>query len=207
MKAKTFKRVAAAVIAAVLVAAWCARVYTFNRDSDKVIIKVYNTGDTVPIGKNFCQTANEENEGYEFVVKGGKVTTTAQLLSDNGKGEHYLKELNPKNWEPKYVYVLEVLIRNNGNTKQIGVPFIGIPIVTDNLQIQVHEELFYVMYPKLDGAMGLAVRPDTEVTMYIPYASPEIDEYCDADFFTEEDLYFVISWYPEEIKIRVDTQV
>lgn len=207
MKVKTVKRILIAVIAILLLIAWIARFYILNRESEKTHIKIYNTGDVAPIGKNFCETGNEDNEGYEFIVKGGTVKTLEEFLNENGKDADYLQEISPGTFEPSYVYLLEVVVRNVGNTNQKGFSLVGMPLVTDNLQIQVHDELFDLLYPKLEGAYGFAVRPDTEMTMYLPFAAtPGVDKYCDYDFYAKEQFYFVISWYPEEIKIRVDTK-
>ncbi len=204
---KLIKRSIIATVVTFLFAAWGVGFYNVNSKSEKPIVKIYNMGETAAIGKNFCQTANEDNEGYEFTVKGGTVKTLTEFLNENGKEADYLKQLDPKAFEPSCVYVLEVGVRNVGNTNQKGFSLVGMPLVTSNLQLQVNDYLFDLLYPKLAGNYGFAVRPDTEMTMYLPFtATKNTDKYCDPHFLTSEQFYFVISWYPEEIKIKVDTR-
>ena len=205
---KKIKSIMLAAVAILLLTAWAVGFYNVNSKSEKAVVKVYDMGETAAIGKNFCQTANEDNEGYEFTVKGGTVKTTEQFLKDNGKEPDYLHKLNPKGFVPSYVYLLEVKVRNVGNTNQKGFSLVGMPLVTSNLQLQVHDAMFDILYPKLAGFYGFAVRPDTEMIMYLPYAATKsIDKYCDYDYLTSEQFSFVISWFPEEIRIKVETSV
>lgn len=208
MKAKTIKRVIIVLLVAAIFTAWGIRFYNVNSQSEKQIIKIYNTGDTVPIGDNFFQTANEDNKGYEFTVIGGTVKTIEQFLKENGKEPDYITQLAPTAFVPSYVYLLEVKVRNNGNTNKKGFNLVGMTLITSNLQLQVNDYMFDILYPKLAGMYGFAVRPDTEMTMYLPYAATKsIDKYIDYDYLTSEQFSFVISWYPEEIRIKVDTKI
>ena len=208
MKRKTVKRIIIILLIIAILSAWGVGFYTVNSQSDKQVVKIYNTGDIVAIGDNFCQTANEDSNGYEFTVIGGTVKTTEQFLKDNGKEPDYLHKLNPKGFVPGYVYLLEVKVRNVGNTNQKGFSLVGMPLVTSNLQLQVHDAMFDILYPKLAGFYGFAVRPDTEMIMYLPYAATKsIDKYCNYDYLTSEQFSFVISWFPEEIRIKVETSV
>ena len=204
---KKIKSIMLAAVAILLLTAWAVGFYNVNSKSEKAVVKVYDMGETAAIGKNFCQTANEDNEGYEFTVKGGTVKTLTEFLKDNGKEADYLKQLDPKAFEPSYVYILEVNVRNVGNTNQKGFSLVGMPLVTSNLMLQVNDYLFDLLYPKLAGQYGFAVRPHTEMTMYLPFAATKgTDKYCDRVFLTSEQFCFVISWYPEEIRMKVETR-
>lgn len=209
MKTKAFKSAAGVCAVICVLAVICGiglRIYKVNTECEKPVVRVFEQGETAAVGNNYAYSVLEQTEGYEFVVQGGTVVTLTEFLDYYGESPHYLKEQRASTYEPRYVYILKVLIRNVNNQNEKGFNLMDTPLIADNVQLQVNPDLYELMYPKFGYAYAFMLRPGTEMVLYFPYtAAAGTDEYCDYDFYNNRKLYFVISWYPEEIRMRVRT--
>lgn len=205
MNPKKVKCICFMLVLLLVLSAWVYRFYTINATSEQVQIEYHKSGEVVLVEDNFFYTKDEKNYGYEFIVKGGKVKTLEEFLSENGAERDYLKKGNTSAYEPNYVYDVEVTVRNVGNTSQCGFNLIGLVLCAYDNQIQVNAKLFDLLYPQLNNMYGFAVKPDTEMTLHFPYTAVEVyNDMCDYDYYTEEALFLTISWYPVENRIWVD---
>lgn len=210
MKLKTIKRIIGVCVAVLVLAGLCGvglRIYKVNEECEKPVVRVFEQGETAARGYNYAETNHEGGNGYEFIVQGGTITTPDEILEYYGKDPGYYKEKGGSAFKPTYVYMLKVLIRNVNEQNQKGVQLLSTPLIADNVQLMVNHVLLEIMYPTFGEYYGFAVRPGSETVLYLPFAASNstYDEYCDYDFYTKRKLYYVISWYPEEIRMRVRT--
>jgi hypothetical protein len=204
------KNILIILCAVCLAAVWGVRFYYVNSTCEKPQIEIYDSGEMVPVGKNFFLTADDDKDGYEFRVDSASVKTLENFLAENGQPADYFREGNhPAVFVPKYIYDVEVTVRNayNENTdpEAASVSLVTTVLKSANQLLQVHYELFDMLYPQLGGNYGFKLRPDSEMTFHFPFAAiPMYAEACDLDYFESEQFYLLISMYPVEKLIRVE---
>jgi hypothetical protein len=201
------KKALALLCALCLAAAWGARVYYVNSTSEKPNIEIYSSNEMVDIGSNFLMVAEENMNGYLVRVNGASVKTLAEFLTEIGQPPDYFQTATAV-YIPTYVYDLEVTVRNEnseGSDLAVGINLIGTVLKSANHQIQVHHELFDLLYPQLKGEYGFRVRPGTEMALHFPFtAIRDNAKKRDRAYFETEQFYLILSRYPVQKMIKVD---
>ena len=186
----------------------CSRIYILNSTCEKPEIEIYESNVSVPVGENFYANASEDLDGFEFNVHNARIYTYEQYLDEFDLNNDSASK--SEGYTPQYVYDVEVTIRNvyNNNTdpQAAAINLVTTVLKSSNHQIQVNGELFSMLYPQLKGAYGFKLRPESEMTFHFPYtAIKEYDDTCDRNYYETEEFYLLISMYPVEKMIRVNT--
>lgn len=186
----------------------CSKIYVLNSTCQKPEIEIYESNISVPIGENFYANASEDLDGFEFIVHNAKIYTYEQYLDQFDLYNDNTSETEA--YTPQYVYDVEVTIRNvyNNNTdpQAAAINLVTTVLKSSNHQIQVNGKLFSILYPQLRGAYGFKLRTESEMTFHFPYtAIQEYDDKCDRNYYESEEFYLLISMYPTEKMIRVNT--
>lgn len=200
-------RIAAAVFVAAVLGGWLWRVVWLNANTPKAERCVYEMGESVPYGEDFIYSSREQYGEYSVTVKSATVMTLSDYLA---KYQLTLPEDDATTFWSDNVIDLVAEFRRTGGAADEETPTSGIDLfstllVTENLRLPVKWELFYQMYPHLDGSSGFALRPDTSMELHLPYA-PETaanQQVADARYLRTHTFYLDITLYPHKKQIAV----
>ncbi len=198
MKKRT-KLMFCAVLVLCFAVIWSLRFYAVNSNIHSSEVKIYTLGEAAPYEKDFFHRIDENRDGYVITVESAKLMTYKAFAHAHGVTESYISEEDSR---PKYVYDIEVLIKNNNTQDDLtkGIDLINTRLVSSNASMQVDDRLFGLLYPHLSEQMSFSLKPESDMLMHLPYAEYEEDDY---DILNRRDYYLLMSMYPTKKMIAL----
>ena len=180
---------------------WGFRFRTVNTEVKSTPVKIYKTGESALYEKDFFHYADEDLDGYAITVKSAKLMTYKEFVNRHGQTEDFI----PKDEiHPTYIYDVEVYIQNNKTEDDMkGIDLVNSRLVSTNASMQVNDRLFGLLYPHLKGQMGFSLKPNSDMTIHLPYA-----EYKEKkrETILSRNYYFLMSMYPTKKMIEIKQQ-
>lgn len=179
---------------------WAFRFSVVNKDVDVSTVKYYRQGEAVKYENDFFNRDDESRDGYEITVVSSSLTTYDEYIKTCNNG---VDCIDADVIHPTFIYDIEVLVRNNNTEDDLykGIDLINTRLVTVNDSMQVNDALFSVLYPNLSGVLGFSLKPKSEMTFHLPYATYE--ENLTEQKILSKDWQLLISLYPTEKLIEV----
>lgn len=200
-------RLAVAAVVAVAFGGWLWRVIWLNANTPKAERCVYAMGERVPYGDDFIYSSREQYGEYAVTVKSATAMTLEAYAE---KYQLTLVRDDSETFWPDNVIDLVAEFQRTGGEEDEETPMGGIDLfstllVADNLRLPVKWELFYAMYPHLNGTSGFALRPNTSMELHLPYAPERADDQIVANgkFLRTHTFYLDITLYPHKKQIAV----
>lgn len=189
------------IILFVLVLAAIFRITAVNLYALNEKHELYTMDEWVSLDGDFVSSASESTNGYYICVTNARVFSYEEYMKECGVPEDQL----PTDIRSP-VIELEVKIRNQGNTD--GFLSLGwFSLLNENKTIYNYYKDAYAALKNLllDGASGITIKPDTEMTIYLPFTMQYgaenlsiLDEKSQTNVY-----YFTVSRYPTRKEIKV----
>ncbi len=196
---KRLKVIVPIILVVCFAAVWGFRFHAVNQSIEQVPVKIYKMGEPAPYEKDFFHYADENLDGYVLTVKSAKLITYKAFVELHGQTEDFI----PKDEiHPTYIYDIEVYIQNRKTEDDMqGIDLVNSRLVCENASMQVNDRLFGLLYPHLEGQMGFSLKPNSDMTVHLPYA-----EYKEKNRETilSRNYYFLMSMYPTKKMIEVN---
>lgn len=191
------KKIIAAVVAAVTLILWGGRVWYVNARAEKPVHQSYPMNEFVPLGGNFTMDSTENLEGYEVMVTGVSVKTYEEYVTGYGETADYLPQGDVMHHvRPVWVYDVALTVKNGGNTEG-AVDLFNFKVQTYNEYLQVHEELWELAQPNLEGSLSFKLRENTEMEFHVPFVLNFVNEkQLGLHFLTHKPFWLVVNEYP-----------
>lgn len=199
------KRILGIMLALCLTAAWLLRVITLNISAERVETVIYEMHEPVLLEEDFFYNGDDVAAGYEITVESAQIRSYEEYIAEYGG----TIDLIPEERRPEYVYDVEIRIRNYNkeDSNSTGFNLISCRLQAVNDTMQVSDELFGLLYPHLEGTFGFSLRPETEMTMHLPYIrSYVMDKYDSYEKMKNRQYYMLLSMYPVKRMIAVEPQ-
>lgn len=104
-------------------------------------------------------------------------------------------------WVTIIIYDVEVYIQNNKTEDDMkGLDLVNSRLVSTNASMQVNDRLFGLLYPHLEGQMGFSLKPNSDMTIHLPYAEYK-EKNCES--ILSRDYHFLMSMYPTKKMIEI----
>ncbi len=191
-----------AALAALCLTAWGVRVYQLNAGIEKLQTVRYAMGEQVEFGDDYYYHPSESLAGYDITVQSATLMSYRDFVEAHGETVDYM----PEESRPYYVYDIVVLLHNKNTeaNQTAGISFIDMALETTDDFVQVNNDLFALLYPDLEGAMGYALRPDSSAIMHMPYAfgHPSGKKWAYEEILSK-NWYLRLSLYPTKKLIAV----
>lgn len=195
---RRLKNVLPIILIVCVAVVWSIRFRIVNTEVEPTPVKIYKTGESAPYEKDFFHYVDENLEGYVIAVKSAKLMTYKEFVNLYGQTE----DIIPKDEiHPTYIYDVEVYIQNNKAEDDMkGLDLVNSRLVSANASMQVNDRLFGLLYPHLEGQMGFSLKPNSDMTIHLPYA-----EYKEKNSETIlfRDYHFLMSMYPTKKMIEI----
>ncbi|MDY5577955.1 MAG: DUF5028 domain-containing protein [Lachnospiraceae bacterium] len=143
------------------------RIWKVNTEDEKIKQETYEMGETVDLSGCYLFQEDENVEGYSVTVIDSQLMTRQEFMESHGTIND---DFNLKNDE--LVVNVKLLIQNSNkqDTGQTGL-FIGGYKLTDRACfINLDSTLLTIANPTLPSEMFLAIRPDSEMVVELPFS-------------------------------------
>ncbi len=189
------------IILFIIACAIACRIVVVNMYALNERDELYHMDEWVPLDGDFVSSASESTSGYYICVSGARVFSYGEYMKECGVPNDQLPESIRSS-----VIELEVKIRNQGNTN--GFLSLGwFALLNENKTVYNYYKDAYAALknPLLDGASGVTIQPDTEITIYLPFTMQYgAENYSILDENdTNNVYYFDVSRYPTRKEIKV----
>lgn len=192
---KRIKYILIPALAVILLTLYILRVIAVNKDMKDAPLITYRIGEEVMF---------EDDILMDFTMKGYSITITdAEILTY----EEYLKKYDLKDRfsdMPEKVYDVTILLKNIDADAETGLNFKDFSVQSGAERACFCYELYGASNPKVGGEYAVALRSDSEMEFYLPFALWE------ADFRTKTwnnledlDMNFVATLYPNKKVVRL----
>lgn len=187
----------------VFVFALACRIVVLNSCALNEKKETYQMGEWVALDGDFVSSASELTAGYYICVTGAHVFSYEEYMEACGLSDDCLPaEIRSP------VVELEVKIKNQGNTEGfLALGWFALLNESKTIYNYYKDEYAGLKNSLLDGASGITIKPDTEMTIYLPFTMQYGAE--NRSLLSEDRIsnvyYFTVSRYPtrKEIKIIV----
>ena len=196
------------ILIAALLVLWGIQYYNVNKNAIKQEIEYYEMGEFVEIGDNFYYSAGENLNGYSIRINSAKLEDYIEYVEKNG-GEIREENYSADYPVPKYIAVLDMTVKNEGNTEG-GVNTHYYWLYTDALCLSIDYEVLALVEEYFTGYVGFKIVEDTEADMTMTFASMGSDAGLDFDGLNkkleENEFYFSVCEWPvrKVIKVKFD---
>lgn len=207
------KRMLGCIVCFVLIILFGVRVWYINRDIALPPVLIYEIGEEVPIEENYFLTPADGNmNGYSITVNSTEMFSYDEYLQKYGYSEDEHGALFEKDdlLYPEMVYDLYVTVKNTNTTAdptaKSGINFHFYNLVTTDYLLQISSPLYQISNSSLaEGMMSFSLRPESEMNFHLPfYFSPSgIYAPIKIDEVLNDDLYLVLSLYPNQLQISL----
>lgn len=191
----------------VLLTAVCIRIAYVNISAQKPGIEEYGINETVYFENDFFEKADEQSNGYSLTVLNyGIIKTEDYAKKHNITLPDKPSEDDPNAhlyYIPEYIYEVEIKVKNTNNT-ETGLDFSQIRLISSNIYLEVHDDIWMLLHPQLSGNKRLKLREDSEANISLPYAVPyafKDDSYVDLDMLYNREFVMSLSKYPTDKRI------
>lgn len=161
----------------------------------KVKNSYYKQGDVVDVGKNILVNGNMD--GYQITVVESKIWKWEKYL------EYYKISFNDSEQihHPERVYDVIIKIKNNNTslTEDQGIHLMQFYIQSNSFLASVNQELLFANNPFLEKAIDIALKPETEKEIHLPFSLYK--ENFRKNIWNDLEnypFYFVATLYPEK---------
>lgn len=187
-----------------LIFLWAFAFYETDKNKIPQDVAYYKMGDTVDIGNNFFFDAAEAANGYSFRINSAEIVDYVDFLEKNGGTLD--QEIYLDGCIPKYTYLLNVTIKNDGNTD--GVLYVRpYSIFSKSLKIPIDNMLWQLIDENYEGWPTMKLVENTEVTLTLPFTPEQQDIRFNSKQLEKRMLndtfYFCISEFPVRQLIEV----
>lgn len=167
----------------------------------KVKNSYYEQGDVVEAGKNVLIDGNME--GYQIAVVESKVWEWEEYLEfykidfEDGKQMHH----------PERVYDVVVKVKNNNTTitEDRGIRLMQFYLQKSSFVTSINQELLFAKNPFLEKATDIALKPETEKEIHLPFSLYKENLRKETwNNLEEYPFYFVATLYPEKKSIILE---
>lgn len=186
------------ILIVVFTAIWGFRFCTVNAEVKPNPVKIYKTGEPAPYENDFFHIQDENLNGYVLTVKSATLLTYKEFVEAHGQNEDFISK---EETHPTYIYDIEVYIQNHKTEDDMkGIDLVNTLLVSTNASMQVNSSLFGLLYPHLDGNMAFSLKPNSDITMHLPYA-----EYVETskEKILSRDYFLLMTMYPTKKMIEI----
>ena len=148
----------------------------------------YQSGEKVKFGKDILM--DYTMDGYSIRIDEAEILEYTDYVN-----KYQADDVYPN--APEQVYDVTLTLFNDGAAEDVGINLYDFYIEGTGVCFSVNPELLNLSNPKLHGSYAIALRPDTEYQIHLPYNllkdhfRPEIwnnlNDFC---------MYFVATLYP-----------
>lgn len=167
----------------------------------------WRIGEIVPLADNYFLEEFEICEGYEVCVDEAKLLRVEDYLEKYGAPDRASWERENGVTLPEYVYDVTLTFYNTNKTEtEGGIDLFNYVLCATDFTIPFCEELYATINcEKAGGSPMFSLRPDSEMTFSVPYGVflSERSSYLNEKVLSERELYYVVSLYPVENRIRI----
>ena len=165
MKRVNRRRLLVAVFAAAAFTLFLWRVADVNARAPYIPEKHYGLEETYHYEGSFLWDRTEGTEGYSLTVEEGKLMTPNEYLEQFAPDAPKIDDAN------KSVVAVKVTVENNNNENgYIDLVTMGLRTPTKDDFLQCDSLLFEQAYGKGQPIDALKLRPNTSMTMWIPFS-------------------------------------
>lgn len=190
-----------------VVIGWGIRFYYVNATFDGPKLQYFQTGEKVPYENDFFYREDEVIDGYFITVEGATLYPIEDYLALHDIEYATLQRMNPDGYIPDYIYAVDVVFENEGNTDtSMGLNMFATLLISADLRLMINTDIWTLMYPHLQGSLTFKLHTDTTQALQLPYA---VETQWEQDQMHTNDLsdrQFVlnITQYPTRKLIAVD---
>lgn len=199
---KRLKVISPIILVVCFAVVWGFWFHAVNAEIKPTPTKIYQMNEAAPYEKDFFHYLDENRNGYEITVKSAKLMSYKEFVEQHGQTEDYIPE---NEIQPKYIYDVEVYVKNSNTEDDMakGIELINTRLVSTNASMQVNDRLFGLLYPHLEGQMGFSLKPNSDMTLHLPYAEYEENN---RETILSRDYYFLMSMYPTKKMIALNPE-
>ena len=196
------------IIIAALLVLWGIKFYITNSRAVHQEIEYYEMGEFIDIGDNFFYSANENLKGYSIRVNGVRLENYREYIESNG-GEVRDESFSADFPEPKYVVVMDMTVKNEGNTEgYLNSRYFRLN--NGSLSLVVDYEILGLVEEYFTGFVSFKLVENTEADMTMVFGSMGSSLGLEYDGVNrrleEEEFEFSICEWPvrKVIKMKMD---
>lgn len=173
----------------------CVLVFLGKKQYDKVNSRFlpiqfqsFVLGQEVEMEKDILM--NDTMEGYSITVESSKILTYENFLKEHGLEDIY-------SHVPEKIYQLEVILRNKDAVYGTGVNLSEFYIQRGAICASMDLNLYSEINSEIDGVFMVALRPDSEIRLQLPFALYQSNFRKNTwEHLEAEKLGLVVALYP-----------
>lgn len=185
------------IIFAIILVAYCIRVYAINTSVSPPAEKVYKCGDIASFGSDFIYSSEHKIEGYRIQTLGCKIYTREEFI------EKYRKDVEKDLLVYDYYITADVKIYNDNTVEneKSGISLLYMPLTSINDNIMCDEDATLFANPTLPG-VSFSLRPSSNMDVTIVYPLSK-SNYKSVGKIDSTDFSIRISNYPTRKLIKI----
>ncbi len=193
------KKIAAIVIAVCLAAGWGIRVYHVNRNLKKSVVKVYDKGQVVPIGKDFFDKSTEDMDGYTVKVLDSELVSSKDFLT------RYKERSGLLGKDVDYLYVIKIAVKNEYNMRgeETGIDLFQYMLQGTDYVLRINDIAYKLTMPNMDGNLAFSLRRGKEPMEFILPFEVMTRSYTTVDHLKADTPKLVVSQYPNKKMLKI----
>lgn len=190
------------------------RIWYVNKDIDLPPVHTFKMGEEIALGENIFLDDFENMDGYTVTVNNAEILSYEEFLLKYQFEEDEESPLFDKDslTYPEMVYDLHLTVKNTNITDDTnpdsGINFIHYKIFGTDFLLHTNGILYSVSNPELELSLeeGFRLRSESEMDFQLPFYFSPSSKFAavkEKDI-KNEDVYLVISYYPNEYRILIE---